>query len=820
MQSKIAPEREPHALFLLALAAALELFVCGLFTLLISPDPKNAWLFGFSALRVALVGGIWILATVLLAGGFLARSHKLSLNSAWLLDKGKLLRYSIYGFSFLLIIWGWLALFCPPYLFNRQIYIFERIQPASVTVGVLLTQSWLFFLYARGRLNFRQPIKAAFQKYYRPALIFAVVLAGLEIFIISSKFGLLSNIIFANVPGVPLAGIQFFLILLLTAVWIAFVPPLEDTPFMKALNRYRLIPILIFLAAFLTWGLTPMVSHFFSLVPAPPSFQPFPFSDARTYDIGGISILHGYGIYFHQNTDKPLYMLFLGLLHLLAGFDYKLIVWLQLIILAFIPVFLFELGKKFHGAALGICLAFVLIIRQRNAIVLSNNISSVNPKLVMSEEIVLLMLVLLAYLAFRWMRERKIWQALLCGATIGAGSLLRLNPLFLYPAFALLIIPVFRPSGKKFLMRHLVAYSLAFFVLVVPWLLTSVDPQGTPWIFSRIQSVINQRYSGNLVPVQNPAISSPPTVEPPVPSSGEATPTPASNAANLPGGIVPRFLYHLLHNYSTSAMALPDSLLYADLRHLSQRTYWIDNSGWPGDLYPSEAGFIFLNLFLLAVGLGYSWVHYRWAGLIPLTIFFAYSVSLAFAMNSGGRYLVPIDWVFYFYYLLAIVATFQFIRNVLTRTEQKQAAIENQNPTRRISDRAKLGFSSAGILLVAGLLPITNFITPSLVASSENQAEIATARQNISAHEGPGVVIAYGNILYPYYRDGSLLFDLLTPAGTISYSLKGISAQEIALQNGERAFIAVKADANGIRRLHSVYVWQDASPMLVWQDSP
>jgi hypothetical protein len=79
MKPKLAPAKEPQFLFLLSLLVFLELSVSGVVTLLISPDPKNALIFGFSALRLLLVAGIWIVAIIILGAGVKARKRKLSL---------------------------------------------------------------------------------------------------------------------------------------------------------------------------------------------------------------------------------------------------------------------------------------------------------------------------------------------------------------------------------------------------------------------------------------------------------------------------------------------------------------------------------------------------------------------------------------------------------------------------------------------------------------------------------------------------------------------------------------------------------------------
>ncbi len=312
------------------------------------------------------------------------------------------------------------------------------------------------------------------------------------LFVASTKFGLLTSLTYSNVPGIPLTGLQFFSVLLLIVLWITFVSSHEKV--LGFIKKYHLIPIFVFLAAILVWGLTPMQSHYFSLTPSQPDYQPFPTSDARTYDEGGISVLQGYGMQRFGNADKPLYKIFLAGLHLIAGSNYDFVVWLQIIVLALIPVILFFLGEKFHNTSLGLFLSLGLIIQQRNAIVLSKQVSSINPKLLMTEEMTLLGVILVVYLVFLWMRDRKIWQAVLCGGAIGGVSLIRFNVIPILLAVAVLISVAFWDMRKKILFVQLTGYFLAFMLLLVPWFITSIDYTGTPWLLLKFEQIFNVRY--------------------------------------------------------------------------------------------------------------------------------------------------------------------------------------------------------------------------------------------------------------------------------------------------------------------------------------
>jgi hypothetical protein len=849
--SGIALTRQTRVLFLLSLFASFEWFISGIVTLVITSDPKNSLIFGLSALRLLLVVGIWILAGLVLAGGSLARKKQVSLDSLWQGIQARNLRLPIYAISIILMVWGWLALFCPPYLFGKYLFFFERVQPFSIALAISLAQSWLLVLFSRGRLGFFALGKPAFRKYFRPSLLFAVVLIVLGVFIGVTRFGLLTNVDFTYVPGIPLSSLQLFFILLMACLCFVIVPEqAHDRPLIKFIKKYRLVPIFIFMVTFLVWQRTPMLRDFFSLEPAAPSYQPFPYADARVYDLGAISILRGYGINYYNN-ENPLYLIFLAVLHFFAGFNYKTMTWMQLLVLAFVPVILFLLGKKYHSAAFGVFLSLGLIFRQGNAMTLSYKVSSLNPKLFMTEEMALLGIVLFAYLVFRWMSERKIWLACLSGGCIGATALLRLNTLVLFFAIACLIVPAFWKMGRQLVFKHVSVYSLAFLALLVPWLLSSVGPDGYPWFLYKIHLIIEQRYGSTvssahrLVDIDLPGVkigeATHTEEENEIPSlrsvnlQGQAVHGPAltaplqtaistvGNVHQTPHAIFPRFMYHLLHNFSTSVLALPDSLRYDGLTHLVQRVYWVSGGeDWHGNLPAGQAVLIVLNLLLVALGLGYAWVRYRWAGMIPLAIFLAYDISLSAAMNSGGRYLPPLDWVIFFYYGLAIVAIMQFVWKVLAGKMQIPLAGSHSDPARPYSDRRNLVFSLVGILLFASLIPLANFALPAGTASARHREEVEATMQTLPAQQNPSARILSGKILYPYAYADKLNFDFLTLDGdVINFAIPRDTGVPLGLRSGESAYIAMQGDVgNDNLQVQSIYLWQGTDATLIWQAQP
>ncbi|MBI3161861.1 MAG: hypothetical protein HYZ23_05100, partial [Chloroflexi bacterium] len=109
---------------------------------------------------------------------------------------------------------------------------------------------------------------------------------------------------------------------------------------------------------------------------------------------------------------------------------------------------------------------------------------------------------------------------------------------------------------------------------------------------------------------------------------------------------------HFMHNLITSTLILPTGIELHDVWHTVKEAtpYW-DNY-WDGTFPPNARLYLTLNLFLLAMGIAVGWRFSRMAGLVPLGVFIFYNLANSFARTSGGRYVVPIDWVVIFYFAL------------------------------------------------------------------------------------------------------------------------------------------------------------------------
>jgi len=836
------------AVLIFALAAAAQFTAAGFLTLDIATEAYGATPGGFSPKRLALAGLAFALAAGMLAAGLAAFQKKVTFT-----DAGRFLaaRPALSLLALSAGCAGWLALACPPYRFGGWMYYFERLRPLACAAGLVPLEFWVL-----ARLWLNLPGQGTTgggrdRRAWRAGLLFAAAILALALVMALTGAGWVSELSLWNVAGIPLSGLQAFAVVLLAGA-LVFSTRLE------ALANTRrggiILAVLVFAAALAVWGLTPLVKHFFSLAPAPPVYQPFPYSDARDHDLGALSILRGTGISFHGYTDKPLYMVFLAGLHLLAGSDYNLLGWLLTAILALIPAVLFFFSRRFHGPALGLLLSLSLLLRQRNAIALAHRISSVNPRLLVTETVTLLAVVVLAALVFGWFTGRRPYLALLAGGAAGAASLVRLNPLFLFLAAGLLAVPVFRRTPRA-LVRHLGLYAIGFSILVVPWLLTGTDAQGRSWMLVKIQDVLEMRYpeittglpggspnpgaaaspapaaklavlNAVVVELQQKIDSLPAHAVPyrllphrrvsyleiaPFPQQ-DAAASPQQDAAALPQQdaaalhgeetgaqySVPFTIFsHALHNLSASVLALPDSFIYDDIEHLSQRPYWQDTGEWQGDLPLAQTALLALNLALAAAGLGYSWARHRWAGMVPLALLAAYALSLGLAMASGGRYIVPVDWVVYFYWGLGVVLVLKLIRGWLMPAAAPGAAPGRQPRTPEPDERLCLRLSFAGLVIAAALVPFASLGAPLLAQAHRAQAGQPAAVEP-PFQPAAGERWLTGEVLYPYKgEDGSFSFTLIHTAGAAAFSAAENEEPLEGLRSGDTAALLMRTDGVG-----------------------
>jgi hypothetical protein len=91
------------------------------------------------------------------------------------------------------------------------------------------------------------------------------------------------------------------------------------------------------------------------------------------------------------------------------------------------------------------------------------------------------------------------------------------------------------------------------------------------------------------------------------------------------------------------------------VRHTVKDNHPFWRADWDGVFTPSSLFFFIVNLFLTVLGIAVAWRQQKWVGITPLAIFMFYNVSNALARTSGGRYIVPVDWIISLYFALGIL---------------------------------------------------------------------------------------------------------------------------------------------------------------------
>jgi len=618
----------------------------------IERDPKNVAFLGLSPERLAILVLSLLAALACLGAAILVlrQPHR----SAAILDhltQKPVLRRAVYIALGALALLGWLALVSPPYLLMEWKDFFIRLRPIPIAAGALAFQLllWAALALPPGKRSRLLAFLAENQAFTRSCAWILAGLLALWGFISLSGVGLTPDDRFWNVPGMPITGFQFFAALLLLVALVLTRPPRLSRRWIDALAC-----LVLFLTAGLLWNATNLKQHHFLPFRVGPDHQPYPASDALVYDASAHYFINGYGIFSSGYTDKPLYIVFLGLLHLLAGENYEMIIFLQVWVLALIPPLIYLIGRSMHSPPMGFFLAVLLIFRQRNAIAGSHLIASANAKLLVTEVPMLLGLLVCAWILFKWWKSssRSAVLPALAGGIIGVISLIRLNAILLLPAAAIFALLLYRRQARLW-WKHIAQLTLAFLLVFTPVVLTGTGPDGVPLLVFKFMEVIRTRYLPGASLQMSPAQSA-------APGGFAALPLPTADIP--PTQFVPA---HFFHNMVGTVLALPNSLIYDNLETMAKRPYWVEGGDWTGQLPAGQIAGVAINLALIAVGLARSWNAHRWAGFAPLLIFLMYNLALSLGRTSGSRYLVPIDWVGYLYFAIGIVEVLRLLGSVL-----------------------------------------------------------------------------------------------------------------------------------------------------------
>lgn len=654
---------------------------------------------------------------------------------------------SIIIFALLALTLG-LLLFLLRYLDpDRFLSAYERLSPLLWYFLVLFVQGALLLLYLNK--GFHPGNLSSNKRIYISALIAFSVLLLIFVLVSLTRLGLAPDPAYWGEPGVPMLGWQFALALI-GGITVFCLASYVDT---RALDV--LLPFSIYLIAVGLWLSVPanVLANSFYMPIGPAAFQPFPYSDAAYYDQMAHSLLIGHP-YMGEIPTRPLYISLLTVLHILFGEDYRRIIMGQTLLLAFIPVVLYSLGKQLHSRAAGLVIALFFIFRELTTLLVSSDTRVSNTKTLLVDLPTLLLLLLACLLAVRWFESKSQKDALIAGGVFGLLLLLRTQSMLLLPFTLLMALLIFGWKSKSFYVLVSI-FGFGLIITILPWLTHNYLQTGqftfdAPFQYKIIAS--QYAYSGNL------DIHS-------YDFEGKGLGRILIDFAIKD----PKFVFGFITNHFLAAqigglLALPLIKSYNGVFE-PVNLYWMD---WNGNLEWYNAVLIILYLAVIALGVGAAWRRWRWMGLLPLAFGVGYALATAIGRFSGWRYDLPADWIWYFYFGIGFVEVLRQAALVFGARDGTATA-ESQPGPLPVRPLGVLNGISLGLLFILiSALPwlIKNIAAPRYADQSPAALEAqitsilsAPAPYEIHAFASqPEAFIQMGRVLYPrsFSRDKGL----------------------------------------------------------------
>ncbi len=540
----------------------------------------------------------------------------------------------------------------------KAIYI--RLLPVFQVFFLTTSEAWLYWLFIT-RQNVLHEHEENKQSIAAGLTAGAVILL-LILIIAVTGMGIGAGTQFWGKAGVPILHWQLWIAGGFAVAWL-LVQKLgwKVTGFFQ--NDGAVI-FLLWIISFALWQNIPLAASRYSTELYPPNYVSYPYSDAGDYAIQAEAILVGKG-FPYGFIDKPLHLVFLSLLGLLAGKDFALQTTLQVAVLALIPSLMYLLASKMTSRSAGIFAGITAMFMQANNLVLTNRIQMTNVKMTMSESLTCLMLLLVALTLFYWWTDQKtrwVYPAL-AGAVLGLSSLVRLNVIVIAPFVFLtwLIVSGIRLRGTW---KSALIFLVFCILPLIPWSIRTQIVLHNPieFVKSKTEGVLlRQRYEPLINKTEEP--SNEPTDQA---INDDQIP---SGKAGIKGLAVP-MLQSGFHNLVSVALVLPASTTHTGLEDTIRLPYW--DQEWNGKFSPG--GMIVLTLSLLIVVFGFAavWKVKQAAALIPLLVLFPYLLANTASLVSGGRYVVPVDWVLPLYYSFGMTALFIWFLKIPTITTNNQ----------------------------------------------------------------------------------------------------------------------------------------------------
>jgi len=727
-------------------------------------ESANAILFGYSAPRLIMAAGLLVIL-----GLYAIIVLKVIGNQSWaeqFIERwfgGNSIREPIGWLSGFGIGLGWIGCQIPNYRTGPLENYWARIQLAMALLLLISTATWILFIVVRNKLTFRT-LNLAPLKLGLPIFIPCLLLIGWMFY---SGFGVKSFEDFWYGAGVPILTLQ-----LMVSILGGIVLMLSESKWQSKSKDLVICSLIFALTAYL-WAREPLNQSFLFTGPTQPNNQFYPFADAASFDLASQFPLIGEN-FFIQNSlffERPLYLSLLVYLHSLAGQNYETMMALQAGLFAILPVLIYLIGKSINLRSVGLGSALVATFRGINSIAASNMIDMANPKMILTDFPAAIGVALVVLFLCEWLKAPKQKQhyPAWIGCAIGLALMLRTNALILLVFVPLYAFLKLMHDPKRWLKSSLLIV-LGVIAITLPWEFRNLSLGGQIYgpITTKFQNVIKQRYPAlfqtdtSLLQSQRSAVVTLKTTLPISMALQEVGEIQDSKSCDT---VVCFSVNHFLHNTLTSILILPTSPVLDDLRYLIRDRYpYYWKSEWDGTFEDTSSLFLIINLFFLTTGVAVAWQEKRLVGLAPLAIFIAYNISNGLARTSGGRYIVPTDWIIPIYYILGFIYFATWLANTagMQWTIFSISAEQSSMNQKQINHISKIIIALVILFGLGWLIPLSeNLHQPRY----QNISPMETLEKNRKLIEDAGLTFAdfenftkktdasliVGRVLYPRY---------------------------------------------------------------------
>jgi hypothetical protein len=686
--------------------------ILGLITLIwiliIPKDVGKSLLFGFSSNRLLIIIIQFVLFSIpILFGIGINIKNNLCLQIIRKIENIQITnRIKIAAFGLLIIDLICLILF--PLIRNTEILPYlVRVQPLIIWLFFSCANIVLFLVFTEWK-SYCGTLKMEKRVQKTLALIFIIFLL-IICFIYFTKIGFTRDPAYWDVnPPVPILEWQIiFLLVIITFIFLIqnWIKPEQRTYKSDSRKWIWLFDIIVFIFLWAItiyfWNSQPIPNSYFTPTIRPPNFEKYPFSDARIYDSNSLSILNGNMAQDQYVIRKPLYSIFLAVLHFFGGQKYEMIVLLQIIVLALTPAIIYLIGVSLNNRIMGFVLALSVFFREFNTLSVASLTTTSNSKLLMTELPTALILSVLLLVIIKWHNasNKQSIYSLLVGGVLGILVLTRSQSLILIPFIVLIFLLTLIKFKKQLLIQSLL-FVLGLLLVISPWLYRNYkisgqfaleDQTNTSDMVNRISGMPVAEYQGiSVISTEN----------------GSMFNQVIFTMLNHPMATLGFISNHFVNNIYSSLQILPlrqEKITNFDNVFLADDLFWLKQ-----DKNLNAQQVILLTTFLIMIILGIVGLYTSLGimGLAPLILFLGYCFSSAITRISGWRFTIPIDWVVLLYFWVGLIEFVKFFLRVLNihgHQNDSKKSIDHTEPFNEMGNFKKVILLFVLLLLFCGL---------------------------------------------------------------------------------------------------------------------